>query len=63
MGSLCFRFIQTKQFVRTIVNPHTDAISWIEPVYKPKMNGWQVWTGSYDKTINILFVPSVRDFH
>ena len=54
---------QTKQFVRTIVNPHIDAISWIEPIFKREMNGWQVWTGSYDKTINILFVPAVPSSH
>lgn len=46
--------------VRTIKNPHSDAISWIEPIARAQMNGWQVWTGSYDKTINILFVPFVR---
>eukprot|EP01128_Nolandella_sp_AFSM9_P004113 TRINITY_DN1799_c0_g1_i1.p1 TRINITY_DN1799_c0_g1~~TRINITY_DN1799_c0_g1_i1.p1 ORF type:complete len:920 (-),score=246.63 TRINITY_DN1799_c0_g1_i1:201-2849(-) len=48
--------VKTKEFVRAIPNPHIDAISFVHSVYRPSMRGWQVWTGSYDRTININFI-------
>lgn len=42
--------------------PHTSTISWIEPIYRDDMNGWEIWTASHDHSIAVLFVHSVRNY-
>eukprot|EP01128_Nolandella_sp_AFSM9_P004967 TRINITY_DN2347_c0_g1_i1.p1 TRINITY_DN2347_c0_g1~~TRINITY_DN2347_c0_g1_i1.p1 ORF type:complete len:962 (+),score=247.74 TRINITY_DN2347_c0_g1_i1:25-2886(+) len=49
---------ETLEYIRPLPNLHRDAIREILSVYKEEMDGWQVWTGSSDRTINITFVPT-----
>jgi len=50
--------IETLEKVKTIPNLHVDAISFILTLPKQHPVGYQVWTGSFDRTINVLFVPN-----
>lgn len=45
-------------FVAPVKNFHTDAIQAIFKVGRKEEDGWIVWTGSSDSTINVLFVPA-----
>jgi hypothetical protein len=43
--SICAWEPTTLQLITKIPNKHTDAISWILPVWKQSYNGWEVWYG------------------
>lgn len=46
-------------YIAEIENLHRDAIQSLHSVSTD--NGWIVWTGSSDYTINVLFVPLEYD--
>lgn len=52
---------QSEEYVTDVMNFHRDAIQTLLPVTRStegdKSNGWIVWTGSSDRTINVIFVP------
>jgi len=55
--------LETLEKIKTIPNLHVDAISYLLPLKRKKPSGWQVWTGSYDRTINVLFVAEDYNQH
>lgn len=46
------------KFVCSMPNDHKDAISCIVPVWREQLNGWDVWTSSWDRSIQVNFIPS-----
>eukprot|EP01126_Amoeba_proteus_P048139 TRINITY_DN5549_c2_g1_i1.p1 TRINITY_DN5549_c2_g1~~TRINITY_DN5549_c2_g1_i1.p1 ORF type:complete len:407 (-),score=76.81 TRINITY_DN5549_c2_g1_i1:663-1883(-) len=48
---------KTGEYVADIRNLHRDAIRMLLPISRPEGDGWVVWTGSSDSTINVMFVP------
>eukprot|EP01127_Copromyxa_protea_P013537 TRINITY_DN3665_c0_g3_i2.p1 TRINITY_DN3665_c0_g3~~TRINITY_DN3665_c0_g3_i2.p1 ORF type:complete len:1154 (-),score=276.80 TRINITY_DN3665_c0_g3_i2:120-3581(-) len=49
---------KTQEYVTNILNFHRDAIQTLLPVPRSENDGWIVWTGSSDRTINVMFVPT-----
>lgn len=41
-------------------NKHTDAVSYLLPVWREELNGWDVWSASWDRSCQVTFVP--RDY-
>eukprot|EP01130_Rhizamoeba_saxonica_P011709 TRINITY_DN4871_c0_g1_i1.p1 TRINITY_DN4871_c0_g1~~TRINITY_DN4871_c0_g1_i1.p1 ORF type:complete len:409 (-),score=91.11 TRINITY_DN4871_c0_g1_i1:691-1917(-) len=53
--------VETLAFKCEIPNLHVDAIQTLLSFIKEAGNGYQVWTGSCDRSINVLFVPNIDD--
>lgn len=51
-------FSKTEEYVTNILNFHRDAIQTLLPIPRAEEDGWIVWTGSSDRTINVIFVPT-----
>lgn len=48
----------TVEVVYKMPNRHSDAISYLLPVWREELNGWDVWSASWDRSCQVTFVPA-----
>lgn len=54
---------QKFQFAGRLPSLHTDAVSWILPLWYEDKKAWQVWTASWDRSIHVWYVPTDYEGH
>ena len=47
----------TVELLYRMPNKHTDAVSYLLPVWREELNGWDVWSASWDRSCQVTFVP------
>lgn len=56
--TICWwRTSPTVELVYRMPNKHTDAVSYLLPVWREELNGWDVWSASWDRSCQVTFVP------
>jgi hypothetical protein len=48
----------TVELVAKMPNRHSDAVSYLLPIWREHLNGWDVWSASWDRSCQVTFVPA-----
>lgn len=61
--TICWWKTNPVELVYKMPNRHTDAISYVLPVWREELNGWDVWSSSWDRSCQVTFIPSSYAHH
>jgi hypothetical protein len=57
--TICWwRTSPTVELLYKMPNRHSDAVSYLLPVWREHLNGWDVWSASWDRSCQVTFVPA-----
>jgi len=57
--TICWwRTTPTVELLYKMPNRHSDAVSYLLPVWREHLNGWDVWSASWDRSCQVTFVPA-----